>query len=126
MQGSAHPDKRARTRERVVAILSLHILIAFYSLASVCSKIAAQAEFLSLPFILWYGADLALLGIYALGWQQVLKHLELTTAYANKGITIAWGFLWGTTLFSEHISLFMCVGAAIVFVGIVLVVISDD
>lgn len=110
----------------MIAILLLHAFIAVYSLASVCSKLASQEEFLSVPFILWYGADLALLGIYAIGWQQVLKHLDLTTAYANKGITIAWGFLWGATLFNEHISLRMYIGAAIVFAGIVLVVISDD
>jgi len=104
----------------------LHALIVLYSLSAVCSKCAAQYEFLSIGFFLWYAGVICLLGIYALGWQQVLKRLPLTTAYVNKGITIVWGFLWGALIFSETISLKMYIGAAIVFVGIILVVISNE
>ena len=33
--------------------------------------------------------------VYAVGWQQVIKHLPLTTAYANKAVTVVWGILLG-------------------------------
>lgn len=124
--GLEHSPLRKDWRKRLPVILLLHVFILVYSLASVCSKMASQYEFLSLPFILWYCADIGLLGLYALGWQQVLKHLALTTAYANKGVTIMWGFLWGALLFSEYISVRMYIGAAIVFIGVVLVVTADE
>ena len=38
---------------------------------------------------------LAALVAYAFGWQQVIKHLPLTTAYANKAVTVVWGILLG-------------------------------
>ena len=36
---------------------------------------------------------------YAAGWQQVIKHLPLTTAYANKAVTVVWGILAGSGRF---------------------------
>jgi len=72
-------------------ILVLHLLLMIYSLSSLCSKFASQYEFLSFKFCLYYFLVLLFLFMYALGWQQVLKHLDLTTAYANKAITNVWG-----------------------------------
>ena len=62
------------------------------------------AAVLSVGFILQlYGGMLAALVVYAFGWQQVIKHLPLTTAYANKAITVVWGILLGFLLFGgEH------------------------
>ena len=60
---------------------------------------AAGYSFLSLPFIFWYGLVILNLGIYAVVWQQIIKHLPLTTAYANKAVTIVWGILWGSLFF---------------------------
>lgn len=104
----------------------LHIILLLYSLSTVCSKMAAQEEFGSFFFLAWYAGVLVILFVYAIVWQQVLKRMNLTTAYANKGITLFWGILWGALIFSEHISIWMLVGIAIVFVGILLVVTSDE
>ena len=52
-------------------------------------------------------------------WQQVLKRLDLSVAFANKGITIIWGILWGILLFGEKITFGMVIGAIIVIAGIV-------
>jgi len=103
----------------------LHVIIVLYSVAGICSKMAAGEQFASFPFFAWYAGVLFILFIYAIVWQQVLKRLPLTTAFANKGITLVWGMLWGALVFAEHISIWMIVGAVIVFTGIVLVV-SDD
>lgn len=104
----------------------LHVIIALYSLAGVCSKMAAGESFLSFAFFAWYAGVLIILFVYAIAWQQVLKRLTLTSAFANKGATLIWGMLWGALIFAEHISLWMIIGAAVAFVGIILVVSSDE
>ena len=65
-------------------------------------------------------------GAAAVGWQQVIKHLPLTTAYANKAITVVWGILLGFLLFGESITLRQFIGAAVIIVGIVLFVRADN
>ena len=81
---------------------------------------------MSVGFILLYGGMLAALVVYAFGWQQVIKHLPLTTAYANKAITVVWGILLGFLLFGESITLRQFIGAAVIIVGIVLFVRADN
>lgn len=63
--------------------LLLHVILGIYAGSSVCSKLAAQQPFLSAAFIVLYGLMLLALVTYAAGWQQVIKHLPLTTAYAQ-------------------------------------------
>ena len=104
----------------------LHLELLLFSLGGVCSKMASGKEFLSFEFILWYGLLILNLGIYAIVWQQIIKHLPLTTAYASKAITIVWGILWGLLFFEEHIKWNMIVGAIIVIVGVIIVVKSDE
>lgn len=111
---------------KVKYLIFLHILIAVYSLSAVCSKIAAQNQFLSLWWIFWYALVILNLGVYAIVWQQIIKHLPLTTAYANKAIGIVWGILWGIIIFGEQIKWNMIVGAVIVIAGVILVVKSDE
>lgn len=104
----------------------LHAILIMYSLGGVFSKSAAQHEFLSFGFILFYGLVLANLFVYAILWQQALKRLPLTTAFANKSITVVWGMLWGILFFREKISLFMIIGAAVIVFGIYLVVTDHE
>ena len=102
--------------------LVLHIFLGIYALSSVCSKLASRQAFLSLPFLLLYGCMLAALVAYAFGWQQVIKHLPLTTAYANKAVTVVWGILLGLLIFGETVTPRQLVGALVIIVGIVLFV----
>ena len=101
-------------------LLALHLLLAVYSVSSVFSKLAAEAAFLSWEFVLCYGAVLAILAIYALGWQQIIKRMPLTTAYANKAVTIVWGIVFGMLLFGETVTPLMLLGALVIVAGIVL------
>lgn len=107
-------------------LIVLHILLAVYSLSGVCSKMAAQNEFLSFWWLFWYALVILNLGVYAIVWQQIIKHLPLNTAYANKAVTIAWGILWGALFFHETIKWNMIVGALIVIVGVIVVVRADE
>ena len=113
-------------KEKIMPFVQLHILLFLFSLGSVCSKIAGQAEFLSMKFIFFYGIVLVILFGYALVWQQILKKLPLVTAYANKAVTVIWGLLWGTIIFKEQITIWNILGAAIIILGIYMVVSSDE
>ena len=108
-----------------VVLIALHVLLLVYSFASFFSKNASRQPFMSLEFCLFYTGMLAVLVVYAIGWQQILKHLPLTVAFANKSITVIWGIIWGAVFFGEQITPTMIVGAVVVMAGIVLFSIAD-
>ncbi len=118
-------DEKKRN-DGIKYLIVLHILLAVYSLSGVCSKMAAQNEFLSFWWLFWYALVIINLGVYAIVWQQIIKHLPLNTAYANKAVTIAWGILWGALFFHETVKWNMIVGALIVIVGVIVVVRADE
>ena len=107
-------------------ILCLHLILFLYSLESVCSKMAAAQEMFSFKFFLFYGLVLFFLFFYALAWQRILKYMPLTVAYANKGITIIWGMIWGAVLFHEAITLKTIIGGVIILAGIFMVVTNNE
>jgi drug/metabolite transporter (DMT)-like permease len=106
--------------------LFLHIVLIMYSVGAIFSKIAASKEFLSLQFIFYYGLVIVVLFLYAILWQQILKKLPLTIAFANKAIVVVWGIIWGKLLFGEIIKLNMVIGAIIIVVGIYCVVADNE
>lgn len=103
----------------------LHIVLLIFSLTSIASKLASGADFLSMKFILLYGAVIAGLFIYAICWQQVIKKLPLVTAYANKAVTIIWGLIFGYFLFDEKITISKVIGCIVVVVGVYFIVTAD-
>lgn len=107
------------------AMVALHAILLLYSFSGIASKTAAQQPFMSLPFIFWYGVMVAILGVYAIVWQQVIKRVPLTTAYANKAVTIVWGLVWGAVIFHESITPLKLLGAAIVLAGVIFFVRAD-
>lgn len=106
--------------------LLLYMGIFIYSLCTVMNKAAAGYEFLSFGFCLFYGCGLLFLAIYAMLWQQILKRLLLSTAYANRSLVMILSMIWGILLFDEKITWNMLVGAAIIVFGVNLVVKADD
>lgn len=105
---------------------NLNALLLIYSLSSVCSKLAAGYKFFSIGFVIYYGLMIFILFAYAFGWQQVIKRMPLSKAYANKGITLIWGLLWGKTIFGETISWNKIVGVLVVLVGIIIYSIAGE
>ena len=110
----------AKTDKKV--FLALHLLLLFYSLSSVLSKLAAGQPFLSFKFCLYYGGMFLILVLYALGWQQILKRLPLTVAFANKAVTLVWSMVFGALLFHEQIRLNQVIGCTLAVLGVVLFV----
>ena len=106
--------------------LLLHTVLFIYSLSSVCSKFAAEQSFLSPKFCVFYGGVIALLGFYAIAWQQIIHILPLTTAFANKAVTTAWGLLWGMLFFHEQLTLGKIADVALVICGVVLFSVSEQ
>jgi drug/metabolite transporter (DMT)-like permease len=104
----------------------LHLMLMVFSLGEVCSKLASTQEFLSVPFFLFYGLLLLSLAFYAVMWQQFLKVMPLTTAYANKSVIIIWGMIWGSVIFGEKITWNMILGALIIMIGVYLMVCEDE
>lgn len=105
--------------------IALHLLLLFYSCSSVLSKLAAAQEFLSLGFLICYGGMFMILVVYAVGWQQILKRLPLTVAFANKAVTLVWSMVFGALLFQESIKLNQLIGCALAVVGVILFVKED-
>lgn len=106
--------------------LLLHMLLAVYSTGGIFSKLASGEKFLSLKFCILYSGVIFVLGIYAIVWQQILKHIPLTTAFCNKAVSIIWGIIWGALIFKEAVKWNMILGAAIVIIGVIIVVKSDE
>ena len=106
-------------KSKIKTLFLLHIMLMIYSMSGICSKMAAKENFLSFKFCFYYAMIIVLLGFYAIGWQQIIKRLPLTTAFANKAVTVVWGIIWGTVFFHESISVGKIVGAALVIFGVV-------
>jgi drug/metabolite transporter (DMT)-like permease len=105
--------------------LALHLLLFLFAGTTVLSKLAAGEEFMSPRFCLFFGGEFVLLGVYALGWQQILKRLPLTVAYTNKAVTLVWSMVFGVLLFRETVSLRQILGCVLVVLGVVLFVLAD-
>lgn len=115
----------ANRKNRLWIFLALHISLMVSSVGGICSKKAANERFFSPRWFLFYGLVLLIMLGYAIVWQQLLKYLPLSVAYANKPVGLAWGMIWGALVFHETITWKMLAGAAIIFAGIYLVVTAD-
>lgn len=113
-------------KQKFKVLLCLHLLLVLFSLSGIMSKLASGYGFMSLGFILCYGAMVCVLGVYAIGWQQIIKRLPLTTAYANRAVTVVWGIVWGALLFDESVTWQKVVGALVVLAGVALYATAED
>ena len=110
----------------IKTLIGLHGMLMVYSMSGICSKLAAGESFLSARFCIYYAVIIVLLGVYAIGWQQVIKRIPLTTAFANKAVTVVWGIVWGWLFFGESITSGKLIGAGMVIAGVVLFAKSDE
>lgn len=106
-------------------LFALHVMLMIYSLSGICSKLAGQYSFLSLEFCFFYGIVILFLGLYAICWQQIIKRLPLSVAFANKAVTVIWGSVWGMLFFNETITIGKIIGSLIVIMGVILYANSD-
>ena len=111
--------KDQKKKFQIKDILMLQIVFFIYSINSVVAKFASAQEPFSLNFIMLYGLELCVLGVYAILWQQLIKRMELSVAYSNKAVVLLWAMVFGALLFKEQITLTKVAGILLVIVGIV-------
>jgi len=105
---------------KIKILLALHLILMIYSMSGICSKLAATEPFLSIKFCVLYGITILILGFYAIVWQQIIKRISLTTAFANKAVAVAWGLIWSALIFHEPITLGKLAGVILVVLGVIL------
>ena len=91
-----------------------------YACTGIFTKMASRHEMLSWPYLLWLTGAIGVMGVYALLWQQVLKRIDLSTAYMFKGTSLISGLLIAWSILGEQITLNNMIGAAIIIAGIAL------
>ncbi len=108
-------------RKKILNIILLQFIVIIYTINSIIAKFATKAEPLSLKFFLFYAAEVCVLGVYAICWQQMIKRFELSVAYANRSMAILWTALWSVLIFKESLSVKQLAGIILVVIGTIVV-----
>lgn len=99
-------------------IIWLQFAVMIYTFSGVTAKVASDKELLW--FIVLYGVEIAILGVYAILWQQIIKKFDLSIAYANKAIGIVWSMIWAVVFFHNEITWKNICGVILVVVGTII------
>ena len=91
-----------------------------YASVTLFTKYASLQEMGSVAYCLGLAGAISVMGLYAICWQQILKRIELSTAYMFKGTSLIFIMLFAFALFGEPITIMNVVGAAIIITGITL------
>lgn len=103
--------------KHIVALIGVNLL---YACVGICTKKAAMCSMGSWPYLLWFGGAIVVIGTYAILWQQVLRRIELSTAYMFKGTTLIFTMLIAALLFGEAITGMNILGSILIVAGITL------
>lgn len=115
-----------KNHKKIGLLCRIQFLMLLFSLSTVLSKVIGQETGITLRALLLYALLLAILGGYAFLWQKVIKIVPLSFAYANKGVTVIWGLIWGSTIFEETISAWKILGCVLIIGGVILFACSND
>ncbi|SFU87404.1 transporter [Butyrivibrio sp. INlla21] len=110
----------------IVDILQIQSAVVIYSLSTVAANLASKHAFLSWKYILFFGLEFFILGVYAIVWQQMIKKFQLSIAYANKALTLMWSMLWNFVIFSQGITPWKVVGVVLVVIGVMVMNLSGE
>ena len=101
----------------------MQLIVIIYTFNSIIGKFSADAkvEFLSIGFILFYGAEVFVLGVYAILWQQMIKRFDLSVAYANRAMALLWSGVWAVIIFKDSLTWKNILGIVLVIAGTIVV-----
>lgn len=119
-------EKEIKKKIKLRDIFILQLVIAIYTLSTVFAKFASGEEFLSFKFILFYGIEMLILGLYAIIWQQLIKKFDISVAYANKAMGLLWSIIWAILIFNDTITIKNIIGVVIVIIGTIIVNSEDE
>lgn len=100
-------------------LLALQAVVVVYTFAGIIGKFAAGQE--PLKFLLLYAVEIGVLGVYAILWQQMIRRFELSVAYANRSVALAWSLLWAVLIFGEELTVKKVAGVIFVIAGTVII-----
>ncbi|MBR1809231.1 MAG: EamA family transporter [Paludibacteraceae bacterium] len=106
-----------RTLTKYGVLVGINLLNACVTLFT---KFAAQQEFMSVPYCMSLAGAIGVMGIYAICWQQILKRIDLSTAYMFKGTSLIFVMLLAYAIFDETITTMNIIGATVIILGIAL------
>ena len=109
-----------RQSRQVLTFCGLIGINLLYACTGICTKMAARETFLSPLYLFWFVCAVGVIALYAILWQQVLKRIELSTAYLFKGTTLIFTMLFAALLFGEAITITNIIGSVIIIAGITL------
>lgn len=119
--GAENKGYMKKDKAFIINIILLQVVVIIYTLTSIVGRKASGSELLSLQFILFYGLDIVILGIYAICWQQMIKKFDLSVAYANRAMAILWTAVWARFIFKDTIGIKQLIGILVVMIGTVVV-----
>ncbi len=111
-------DDRVVRIHKIRDIALLQGVIIIYTISGVMSKEAAANGGDLMRFLIFFGLEFVLLGVYALLWQQMIKRFELSVAYANRSMAVVWSMVWAVVLFHDTITMQNIAGVVLVVAGI--------
>jgi multidrug transporter EmrE-like cation transporter len=94
----------------------------YYSFISVATKLTSRQRLLSSRYFLGLGIVIALLVIYAILWQRILKKVYLSDAFMFKGMSIIFILLISHFVFNESVFVCNIIGSILIIYGIILFV----
>ena len=112
-----------RSASKYGVLVGINLL---YACVTLFTKFAAQQEFMSMPYCIGLIGAIGVMGAYAICWQQVLKRIELSTAYMFKGTSLIFVMLLAFAIFGEVITMMNIIGATVIVLGITLFTKSDN
>jgi drug/metabolite transporter (DMT)-like permease len=105
----------------LLMLIVIQLGVILYTTSGICSKMTSNYPAFSLMWLVWIGLEVVALGMYAVFWQQIIKRVDLSVAYANRAFAIFWSTLWAVILFREKITPANAIGIVVIFLGIQLV-----
>lgn len=109
-----------------VQLLKIQGIVILYSFVGLLSKNAAgvlnEKGLFSWQFIGIVAGMFGILMLYAFFWQKILKKIDLSVAYVNKGLGILWSLLWSILIMKEGmLSIPQIIGVVLIVAGILVV-----
>ncbi len=121
MNNTENQNPAGKPKLSVKLLLLIQLGVILYTCSSICAKMTSRHPAMSLMWIVWLGLEVFCLGVYAIYWQQIIKRVDLSIAYANRATAIFWSMMWAVLIFSEHITVANVLGVLVIFAGIMVV-----
>lgn len=99
-------------------ILQISILVD--ALSGVASKLARLHAGSTIAYLFWMGMVFVCMGLFAVVWQQILKHMSLTFATTFRPFRSIYTLALCALLFKERITLRNGLGVLLIIAGILI------